>query len=218
MKILLVGCNGKMGQQMQKVLEKHSVEFLGIDKENRKLSENFDADVVLDFSTASTLQDNLTLAASKHIPIVIGTTGHSEENLQLIQKFQEQIPIFLSSNFSILFHLLLKMTSLTQGLSNCDFIVEDTHHKHKKDCPSGSCKDIIKTLEKNGISPRVTSYRVGEVVGIHTLKIFYGNESLILQHNVSSREVFCEGALKACEFILKKTNSLYSMNDLFEKN
>ncbi len=217
MNVLLIGANGKMGQKMQMLMRETGDNFVGIDKENRQDAKSFDADVVIDFSSANCLPENLVLAKQKNIPIVIATTNHDEKNLKLIEQYKHSIPIFMSSNFSFMFQVLLQMTELLKALDYCDFAVEDTHHKHKKDSPSGSCKQIIKKLEDIGICPQVCSFRVGEVVGIHNIQVFSENECLQIKHQAFDRKVFCEGALKAAKFVVKQKNGLYTMQDLIEQ-
>lgn len=214
MKVLLIGSNGKMGQKMQSLLSKFGHIFLGIDKGNRNDAKLFDADVAIDFSSSECLEENLLLAKEKHIPIVIATTNHSANNLQMIENYKNQIPIFLSANFSLMFQVLLEILDKLKPLSFCDFVVQDTHHKHKKDAPSGSCKEIIKKLEEIDVHPQISSFRVGEIVGIHDVKIFSENECLQISHQVFDREVFCQGALKAAEFLIDKKNGLFTMKDL----
>ena len=216
MNVLLIGSKGKMGQMMANLLTKKNINFLGIDIDNRSEADNFPADVIIDFSSSNCLKDNLEIAVKKNIPIVIATTNHTEQNFKLINHFKDIIPIFMSSNFSLMFNVLLNIIDRLKLLNNCDFIVSDTHHKHKKDSPSGSCKDIIGKLEQIGVSPTVNSYRVGEIVGIHEIKIFSDYENLEIKHSVSNREVFCEGAFNACQFILTKKNGLFSMQDLIK--
>lgn len=218
MKVILIGSEGKMGQKMQNLLKKHEISYLGIDKFNRNDANSYDADVILDFSSSECLEENLNLAKSKKIPIVIATTNHDEKNLSSIEDAKNEIPIFLSSNFSILFYILLKMLSQIENLDDCDFVVEETHHKHKKDSPSGSCKEILKILNNKNIFPVVSSYRIGEVVGIHNLKIYSPSESLEIKHQVFDRDVFCYGALKACEYIVTKNSGLYFMEDMLKQS
>ena len=217
MKVLLIGANGRMGKMMQVVLKENDCTFLGIDKENREEAKLFDADVILDFSLNVCLAENLELAQEKNVPIVIATTGHDETNQRLIADCSNSIPIFKTANFSIMFNVLLNLTKQLKVLKDCDFVLEDTHHRHKKDSPSGSCKEIIESLKNNEITPKTYSHRVGEIVGIHEIKIFGDNETLQLKHEVYDRKVFCEGALKACKFIQNKKAGLYGMNDLLEE-
>ncbi len=214
MKVLLIGCNGKMGKEMAALLNERGIEFLGIDKENRDDAINFSPDVALDFSSSACLEENLILSSSKGCPIVIATTNHNENNIKLIEKYKNEIPIFLSTNFSILFNLMLKMLKNIKKIDNFDIIVEETHHKHKKDSPSGSCKEIIKTLSQEGFFPQVCAYRVGEIVGEHSVKVVFNNEILQISHTALNRRVFCEGALNACQFVISKKSGLYCMNDI----
>ena len=216
MKILLIGCNGKMGQNMSTFLRKNEIEFFGIDRENRDDAILFSPDVILDFSSSVCLEDNLNLARQKACPIVVATTNHNEKNLKLIEEFKDEFPIFLASNFSILFNLMLKMLKNIKKDEKFDIIVEETHHKHKKDAPSGSCKEIIKILGEKGFSPEVCAFRAGEIIGEHSVKIIFNSEELQIKHTALNRQVFCEGALKACEFIVAKRSGLYSMGDLIE--
>ena len=213
MKIFLIGLNGKMGQTVQAVLAKENIDFCGIDLNNRN-EKCSDCDVILDFSSALSLKENLLLAKENNLPIVIATTGHDESNLKLLQQMKEHIPIFLSSNFSILFNIFLKCLDNFANLGFCDFVVEESHHKHKKDSPSGSCKDILKKLDEQKINYTVHCNRVGDVIGEHKLRIFGENEILEISHTALSREVFARGALKACKYILNKPNGLYTMKNL----
>lgn len=208
MKILLVGANGRMGRKMQEVLREKHIDFVGIDKDNRALANDFDATVLLDFSSANCLEENLALARKKHIPVVVATTNHIKSGVQKMEKFKEELPIFVSSNFSILFHYLKKCLSVLP--QNFETIIEETHHKNKKDSPSGSGKELQKILK----TQNVTSFRVSNVIGQHVVKIFSQSEILMFSHTVFDLEVFCLGAIKACEFVENKKCGMFSMDDL----
>ena len=214
MRVLIIGSNGKMGKKMQSQLKKENIDFFGIDKENRLEAENYKCDVVVDFSTAECLKENLLLAEKKKVPIVIATTNHSADNLFEIEKSKKNIAIFMASNFSILFSVLLKMLKNLKILQENDIVVEEIHHKQKKDSPSGSCKEIIKVLEECGQNPIINSLRVGDVVGNHSVSIYGKNEILEISHRVFDRDVFCQGVVKACKFIIEKKSGLFNMNDL----
>ncbi len=216
MKIILIGCKGRMGQEMSHLLSQRGVEFLGIDKDDRDKVAPFDADVIVDFSSYLCLKENLSLALERQIPIVIATTNHNEENMRQIDRAKEMIPIFMASNFSILFNLMLKMLKNIKKSENFDIFIQETHHKHKKDSPSGSCKDILKILG-NYENVVVDCRRAGEIVGQHKVQIINGNESLTICHDALNRQTFCEGALQACWFILTKKNGLYGMDDMLSE-
>ncbi len=214
MKVLLIGSCGRMGQNMQEMLTERGIEYVGIDKNNRQDAKNYACDVILDFSNANCLHENLLLAEEKHLPIVVATTNHTEENIKEIQQKKDKMTIFLESNFSEMFHVMLKFIRQFQNMKTCDFVVQESHHKHKKDVPSGSCKQILEEFKKYDICPTVSCFRVGEVVGEHKICAYSGHEKLEISHTVSNRRVFCEGAIKACEFVIGKPYGLYSMDDI----
>ena len=211
MKILLIGSKGKMGQEMSKLLLQKNIQFFGIDQ-NDKVDKKFCPDVILDFSCQSALQQNLDLAKFYKVPIVIATTNHTKQNVSIIKQHSKTLPVFMSSNFSVLFNVMLKMCKNLGG--NFEYVLTETHHKTKKDIPSGSAKMLIQNLKKNNISPKVVCHRVSDVVGEHELKIYSPNEILNICHTAFSRQVFCIGAKLACEFILKKNKGLFGMEDL----
>lgn len=212
MKILIVGCDGRMGRQMSEFLQKRGVEIVGIDVQNREVKEP--VDVILDFSSPVCLEDNLQLAKRLNVAIVIGTTGHTERNLQAVMECANSIPIFLSSNFSLLFNFMLQIVGKLNQLADCDFVVTEIHHKNKKDVPSGSCKEILSRLNDKNVE--VVCHRVGKVIGKHSVQVFAENEMLEICHEVENRDVFCEGAFLACKFVLKKHSGLFQMSDLLQ--
>lgn len=215
MKVLLIGSEGRMGQSMKLFLKQQGCVFYGIDKNNREI-DNFNFDVIVDFSSAEALEENLTLALSHKVPIVIATTNHTKHNYELIKKYKQGIPIFMSSNFSILFNVMLKMINSLKVVKDFQFVVTEKHHKTKKDKPSGSAKQIIKNLNLIKVKPKVYCHRVGDVVGEHSIFVYGENEYLSLSHTAISRQVFCGGAYMACEYILNKPNGLYNMENLLD--
>ena len=211
MKILLIGSNGRMGKEMQVFLNGIGAEFYGIDKDNRN-NICYSPDVVLDFSSSDALVQNLELAKKLKIPMVIATTNHTKENIEKILAASKSMPVFMSANFSILFNLMKTLCKSIKGEFEC--LLTESHHKNKKDKPSGSAKVIIKQLNNNGIRPKVVCNRVSDIVGIHSLQVFSKCEELTISHTVYSMQVFCVGAYKACEYIVKKQKGFYGMEDL----
>ena len=211
MKILLVGSKGRMGKEMSKLLKEQNIQFAGIDIGDT-VSANFCPNVILDFSSSSALEQNLKLAQKYKCPLVIATTNHSKENMQKLTQHSKSLPVFMSANFSVLFNVMLK---ITKNLGkNFEYVLTETHHKAKKDTPSGSAKMLIKNLQKNKIKPKVVCNRVSNIVGEHELKIYAQNESLVICHTALSRQVFCNGAILACKFILAKSSGLFGMEDI----
>lgn len=215
MRIVIIGSNGKMGKSMQKHLNDKCCKYFNIDIDNNNINSILtDEDVLLDFSTPDALDQNLNLAKTHNIPIVIATTGHSQQNLKKIKQYSQTLPILLSSNFSIGFNTLVELLPILSKLNFYDFILTETHHKTKIDSPSGSAKIIKSNIEKLGILPKIISIRAGNEVGEHCLKIYGENESLTICHKANNRQVFCQGAYMACKFMYKKPKGLYLMKDV----
>lgn len=245
-KVLINGCNGKMGQVLvNEITHTPDVEILcGVDKidtgDNNfpvftNTSEiNVIPDVIIDFSVPVSTFNILEFAKEKQIPIVIATTGFSEEEIDKIQKYSEILPIFKSANMSYEINLLSKLVAdIAKKLPDTDIEIVETHHNRKLDAPSGTAlilADSInkalnneKTYEFNRHAKRerrpkkeigIHSIRGGNECGKHTVIFFGENDSLEITHNVNSRAVFASGAIKAANFIVHKTPGLYDMNNL----
>jgi 4-hydroxy-tetrahydrodipicolinate reductase len=174
-------------------------------------------DVAIDFSQADSI-DEIGRAASQHgKSLVIGTTGHSQQQRKTIEGTAHSVPIVLASNFSVGVNVLFWLTQKAAKLLGSDFNPEilETHHKMKKDAPSGTAKTLaerLKVVRKSEIP--IQSIREGDVVGEHTV-IFSGpSERLELTHHAASRDIFALGALRAAKWIINKPPGLYSMQDV----
>ena len=246
MKILINGCNGKMGQEVAKVvkLTQDMDVACGVDRIDTgdntfpvftDISEiDIIPDVIIDFSVPEATFGILEFAKEKNIPIVIATTGFSEQEMSKIKEYSENIPIFKSANMSYEINVMAKMVAeLAKKLENSDIEIIETHHNRKIDSPSGTALILADSINqaldnqmnyeydrhskrqkrtKNEIG--IHSIRGGTEVGKHTVVFFGENESFEITHNCTSRSVFARGAIKAAEFILHKENGLYSMNDM----
>ena len=218
-RVLLIGAAGRMGKavldlaQSDRELEIAARCDLGDPIE--PAIEN--CDVAIDFSQADSI-DEICHAASHHgKSLVIGTTGHSQQQRKTIEETAHSIPIVLASNFSVGVNVLFWLTQKAAEFLGPDFnpkIVE-THHKMKKDAPSGTAKtlaDILKAARDSEIPTQ--SIREGDVIGEHTV-IFSGpGESLELTHRAANRGIFARGALRAAKWIINKPPGLYSMQNV----
>lgn len=191
-------------------------------------------DVIIDFSVPQATFGILEFAKKNNVPIVIATTGFSDQEMKKIEKYAESIPIFKSANMSYEINLMAKVISeLALKLENSDIEIIETHHNRKIDSPSGTALILADSLnealnnemtyEYNRHSKRekrsqkeigIHSIRGGTEVGKHTVIFFGDNESFEITHNCTSRSVFARGAIKAAQFVLHKENGLYSMNDM----
>jgi 4-hydroxy-tetrahydrodipicolinate reductase len=175
-------------------------------------------DVAIDFSQADSIDATCVAALRNGKPLVIGTTGHSQQQRKTIEAAAQSIPIVFASNFSVGVNVLFWLTQKAAELLGSDFDAEivETHHNMKKDAPSGTAKtlaNILKTARKSESEIPIQSIREGEVVGEHSV-IFKGpDERLDLTHRAASREIFARGALRAAKWIVHKPPALYSMQD-----
>jgi 4-hydroxy-tetrahydrodipicolinate reductase len=176
-------------------------------------------DVAIDFSNADAITEISAAALQHRKPLVIGTTGHSREQRRLIEETAQSLPVVFASNFSIGVNVLFWLTRKAAEQLGGDFDAEiiETHHKMKKDAPSGTAKtlaEVLKATKKTQTEIPIQSIREGDVVGEHTV-IFSGpSERLELTHRAASREIFARGALRAAEWIISQPPGIYSMQDV----
>lgn len=237
---------GKMGNEVIKAVDKYNADFkivCGFDREEnnlgfpiyndiQKIKEK--VDVIIDFSVPEATFKILEYAKKNKIPIVIATTGFSKEQLEKIEEYSKEIPVFRSSNMSLDITLMAGIVQkIAEVLVDSDIEIIETHHNRKVDSPSGTAillADAINEVlenkkeynferlqkrekrQKNEIG--FSSIRGGNIVGEHTVKFFGENETLEITHTSYSRQVFAEGALKAAKFIVGSNNGLYNMNDI----
>ena len=247
MKIILAGCEGRMGKTVVDLVSQSQHEIVcGIsshEKKNRDFMiladiNKFDlkADVLIDFSVASATSNFIYYCTKKNIPAVICTTGLDKKTDDLIIKASHEIAIFKSANMSLGINIInLILQKFSQMLFDFNFDIEilEKHHNKKLDAPSGTALLFADTIKKsvreslnldysrnhlrNKNDIGIASIRGGTIVGEHEI-IFAGtNETIQIKHTAQSREIFALGAIKAGEFIINKTAGLYSMQDMFDK-
>lgn len=244
--LALCGCFGKMGKAVIEESENFSdiTVSCGIDRSNRKsnLFPVFDSpnkidcncDVILDFSNPSSLNGLLEYSSQKSIPLVICTTGYSDDQVESIKKCAELSPIFMSSNTSLGINTMINIAKKAKNLlgSNFDIEIIEKHHNKKIDSPSGTALLIADSIsdestkyvfDRSSIKQKrskneigISSVRCGGIMGEHEILFASDNEILSIKHCVNSRKVFANGALEAVRFISTKEPGLYSMNDLIK--
>ncbi|MCM8764988.1 MAG: 4-hydroxy-tetrahydrodipicolinate reductase [Candidatus Omnitrophica bacterium] len=198
-----------------------------------------DADVLIDFTTPEASITHLELARKKKMNTVIGTTGFSKEQTELIKSFSKEVAVVVSPNMSIGVNIMMKLVENAAGLLGKDYEVEiiETHHHNKKDAPSGTALklgEIINLVRGNGArngfiygrsgrpGPRssdeigIHAVRISEVVGEHTVMFGGKGEILEISHRCFNREAFAQGSLMAARFIFEKPAGFYQMSDVIE--
>jgi 4-hydroxy-tetrahydrodipicolinate reductase len=218
-RVLLIGAAGRMGQTVLNLAQSDAeIEIAAqCDLEDPIEPAMKSCDVAIDFSQADSI-DEICRAALQHgKSLVIGTTGYSQQQRKTIEETAHSVPIVLASNFSVGVNVLLWLTQKAAELLGSDFNPEivETHHKMKKDAPSGTAKTLAEILKAaRNSETAIQSIREGDAVGEHTI-IFSGpGESLELTHRAADRGIFAAGALRAAKWIINKPPGLYSMQDV----
>lgn len=160
--------------------------------------------VWIDFSRP---EGTMALLEETDRPIVIGTTGFTAAQMERIESYAKRTPVLLCPNTSLGMNLLNAMVGQAATLSGKDFVavLEEEHHKHKQDAPSGSAKRLLEALGKAGFErPTVHVTRAGSIVGNHRVRFLADGEELILEHRVTDRRIFAKGALGAAQFLLQR--------------
>lgn len=246
--IIMNGCNGRMGRMITDIANKDTdVQIVaGIDAYDKVTNDypvftnifdcNVDADVIIDFSTASAVDDLLKYAVEKKIPVVLCTTGLTSEQLDNVQKTSEKVAILKSANMSLGINTLMKILKVaTEVLANRGYDIEivEKHHNQKLDAPSGTAlalADCINQVLNNEYdytydrSSRrekrpekeigISAVRGGTIVGEHEV-IYAGIDEVIeIKHTAYSRAVFAKGAVDAAKYLASKETGMYNMADV----
>ena len=251
-RLIISGCNGRMGRVVESICAADpeleiaaGFDLLGTGEREFPVFSSpaqfqGQADAVIDFSNPAALDALLEFGVSRHIPLVLCTTGYSPEQIAQIDEAAREIPIFRSANMSLGVNVLLDLVRRACAVLGEDYDVEivERHHNKKVDAPSGTAlmiadaaaqalpyqpeyvyerQSVRKPREKREIG--ISAVRGGGIVGDHEV-IFAGRDEVIeLRHSAMSREVFASGAVKAARFLagLNGAPGLYSMADLVAK-
>ena len=234
-KLGVLGAGGRMGRRIIELalndrefaltlaLEKRGHPLSGKYIDKIKISSTADGifliDVAIDFSLPQATFENLDYVLKYKKPLVLGTTGFSEEEADKIKEAAKAIPIVFSPNMSIGVNLLFGLAGeIARKLGpGYDIEIVEAHHKAKKDAPSGTAKKMAQVIaNESGRNVTVHALRAGDIVGDHTVIYAGGGERIELKHQAHSRDVFAIGALRAAKWIVGKPAGLYSMQDVLK--
>ena len=251
--ITITGCMGRMGQQLIKASKKNKSFKINSLTENKLITKKIagikpqlntldafkNTDVIIDFTVPKCTIEVIKIASRMNKRIVIGTTGFTKKEENIINSHAKKIAILKAGNMSLGVNLLMYLTEITSGALGNEYLskIFETHHKHKKDYPSGTAlmlgKGIADGKKKNlnnligkkflnkksfpyGKKINFNSIRKGEIIGEHEVKFSNGKEIISLNHEAFDRALYSEGALTAAEWIMRKKPGLYSMRDLLD--
>ncbi len=250
-KIAITGCLGRMGQQIIKSAKKDRAFKICSLTENKMVYKNIDgikpeknnenafkkSDLIIDFTIPECTLEVLKIASKQKKRVVIGTTGFSRKEENLIKEYSKKIPILKAGNMSLGINLLMYLSEIASNSLGKKFLskIYEVHHRHKRDYPSGTAlmlgKGIAKGRKKNfynmigkkylnkknfpyGIRINFNSIRKGEIIGEHEVKFSSGKEIITLNHEAFDRALYSDGALQAAKWLISKKPGLYSMRDL----
>ncbi len=249
--LAITGCMGRMGQQLIASSKKNKKFKLVTLTESRKTSKKFSGikpeinspaafkkcNVIIDFTVPRCTIEILKIAAKLKKRVIIGTTGFTKKEENLIKSFSRRIPILKAGNMSLGVNLLMYLTEIASKSLGSNFLskVYEVHHKHKIDYPSGTAlmlgkgiadgknKNFFSLIGKKYLNKKSFPYskkinfnsiRTGEVIGEHEVRFSSGKEIIKLNHESFDRALYSEGALTAAAWLMSKKVGLYSMRDL----
>ena len=249
--LAVTGCMGRMGQQIIKSIKNDKNFRLISITENKKINKKINGikinlnteeafkntNIIIDFTIPRCTFQVLKIASKLKKKVVIGTTGFTKKEEELIKKYSKKIPILKAGNMSLGINLLMYLTEIASNSLGEKFLskIFEVHHKHKKDYPSGTAlmlgkgialgknKNFYKLIGKKYLNKKTFPYgkkinfnslRKGEIIGEHEVKFFSGKETITLNHEAFDRALYSEGALSAAKWLVNKKPGLYSMRDL----
>ncbi len=246
MNILLSGCCGHMGKEVAAAasnLYTDRIITFGVDAMNDgscpfPVAESFDqaetnVDVIIDFSHHSCTPALTSFAVRHKIPLVLATTGQTDEEKKMIEDASKEIPLFFTTNYSMGVAILIEAAKkIAKALPEAEVEIIEKHHNRKIDAPSGTALSLAEAIadvrpgseivcgrsggnckrKPNEIS--ICSVRMGNIVGEHEVLIGTPSQTISIKHEAYSRSLFAEGALSAAGFLVNQKPGLYTMNDL----
>lgn len=235
-KVAILGY-GKMGKEIEKVAIREGMNIVArIDNEEEWETQReafLTSDVAIEFSTPGTVVKNLTRCFEANIPVVCGTTGWTNVEKDILKQCQATSnALIYGSNFSIGANMFFKINDLMAQLMNqqpqYDVTIEETHHIHKKDAPSGTAiaiaNIIIKQLERkkewaleddsDAADINIIAHRFGEEAGTHAVKYKSDDDCIILCHKAFNRAIFAQGAVRSARWLIKN-RGIHPFYDIF---
>ena len=247
----VTGCMGRMGQYLIKSIKKNNDFKIVSLTENRVINKKVagikpelnsvkvfkKTNVIIDFTVPKCTLEILKIAAKQKKRVIIGTTGFSKGEENIIKNYSRTIPILKAGNMSLGVNLLMYLTEIASKSLDDKYLskIFEVHHKYKKDYPSGTAlmlgngiadgknKNLINLIGKKFLNKKnfpygkrinFNSLRKGKIIGEHEVKFSNGKEIITLNHEAFDRALYSDGALKAAKWLISKKPGLYSMRNL----
>ena len=212
MKYGVIGASGKLGKEVIQVFTDNNCELVfTFDLEGEWKQSN--PEILIDCSLPDVFGKMISTVKSFNVPLIIATTGLTEDIIKELKKYSLEIPVVQSYNFSYGIQILLELTKLAKiKLPDWDVEVSETHHRFKLDKPSGTAKMIQQLFKGKEIN--TTSLRLGNVPGDHKVSFGGLGEILSIEHRALSRRTFAEGIYLAAKFAMKKQKGFFSFTDV----
>jgi 4-hydroxy-tetrahydrodipicolinate reductase len=208
----LIGSSGRMGKEVISVFssEKHEVVFeYSLEGHVQKDKPN----ILIDCSLPEVLKNSINYASEMKIPLIVATTGLSDQQISDLKKLSEKVPVVQSYNYSVGVQVLLRLTEIAKNeLPDWDVEITEVHHRFKLDKPSGTAKMLKEIFGNRNIN--ISSLRLGNVPGDHIVSFGGLGEILSISHHATSRRTFAEGILKSAKFALNKENGFYNFKEV----
>lgn len=240
MDVIINGIDGAMGRKLVESIEKTDdinivagVTPTGYNGAYLKPSEyTGPADVLIDFSHHDGTKELIDYCCERRLPVVVCTTGQTEDEMEYIRKASDIIPVFKSANMSVGVALVAKLVrEVAARFRGCEIEMIEAHHDRKVDAPSGTAlmladaakearPELHYNMGRSGMAKRepdeigINAIRMGNIVGMHEVMFGTDNQTITIKHEAHDRALFADGAIDAARFILDKPAGLYNMDDL----
>ncbi len=215
MKYGIIGYSGRMGQEIKRLFSESGHELVyKKDEDGVEIIET--PELLIDFSLREVFPETIKIVKEQEVPLIIGTTGLTVSDFEMLKEAAEDLPVIQSFNFSIGINILSELVEKVKQYVDEDWDIEisETHHRFKKDKPSGTAIMLGDLIDRD---LEMHSKRLGSEFGEHEIDFASTGEVLTLKHRAYSREAFSRGVLISAEKILDLDAGLYSFKDILNK-
>ncbi|MEO0097725.1 MAG: 4-hydroxy-tetrahydrodipicolinate reductase [candidate division WOR-3 bacterium] len=233
-KVILIGALGKMGKVLGEAIskERDMKIIYGIEREDHPdLNKHFydgyllsnlervinECDICVEFTNPQATLEHLEIIKKAKKPFLIGTTGFTKEEMEILKSAGKEIPLLYSSNYSFGINFIFKILKEIIKIlpDNYDITLIETHHKEKKDAPSGTAKRMVEIIkERKDKEIKTISLRFGDIIGKHTLIFATNGEVIEITHNALSRFAFANGVIYGIRFLVKQKSGFYLFEEI----